>query len=99
MRVPAIHAAGLAACRAAGSAACSLLESRIDGEPEPEAALRFRATPQVIPQLVAAMGKEGELARQSTRAEDLSGPIADTSRQLAMLKDYRGWPTCCRGYS
>jgi len=53
------------------------------------ATLKFRARPAIIPKLVAAMGQHAELARQSTRAEDLSGPIADSARQLAMLDDYR----------
>ena len=88
-RLPAIHAAGLAACRDAGAAACTLLESRIDSEPRAGAALKFRARPQVIPKLIAALGAQAELAHQSTSAEDLSGPIADNARQLAMLEDYR----------
>ena len=88
-RLPAIHATDLAACREAGADACTLLESRIDSEPKAEAVLKLRAKPQVIPRLVAAMGNRAELAHQSTRAEDLSGPIADTGRRLAMLQNYR----------
>lgn len=88
-RVASIHATGLAACRDAGAAACTLLESRIDSEPEASATLKFRARPDVIPKLVASMGQKADLARQSTRVVDLSGPIADSDRQLAMLEDYR----------
>lgn len=88
-RVAALHAAGLAACREATAIACTLLESRIDGEPEASAHLKFRARPDVIPKLVASMARKAELARQSTRVVDLSGPIADSDRQLAMLEDYR----------
>ena len=87
-KVAALYADGLRACRDA-AAACTLLESRIQSEPEAEASLKFHASPAVIPKLVAAMGERAELARQSTRAEDLSGPIADTARELAMLDDYR----------
>jgi hypothetical protein len=87
-RVKAIHDAGLAACRAA-AAGCTLLESRIDSEPEASAELKFRARPDVVPTLLAAMGNKAELTRRSTHVEDLSGPIADTARQLAMLDDYR----------
>lgn len=87
-RVAALYADGLRACRDAG-AACTLLESRIQSEPEAEATLKLRASPPLIPKLVTAMGQRAELARQSTRAEDLSGPIADTARELAMLDDYR----------
>lgn len=87
-KVAALYADGLRACREA-AAACTLLESRIDSEPDAAASLKFRAAPDVIPKLVAAMGHQAELARQSTRVEDLSGPIADTVRELAMLDDYR----------
>ena len=88
-KVAALYANGLRACREAAAAACTLLESRIDSEPEAAASLKFRARPDLIPKLVAAMGHQTELAHQSTRAEDLSGPVADTARQLAMLADYR----------
>lgn len=87
-KVATLYADGLRACREA-AAACTLLESRIDSEPDAAASLKFRATPDLIPKLVAAMGDQAELARQSTRVEDLSGPIADTARELAMLDDYR----------
>ena len=87
-KIATLYADGLRACREA-AAACTLLESRIDSEPDAAASLKFRAAPGVIPKLVAAMGHQAELARQSTRAEDLSGPIADTARELAMLDDYR----------
>lgn len=87
-KVATLYADGLRACHDAG-AACALLESRIQSNPEAEATLKFRASPAVIPKLVNAMGQRAELARQATRAEDLSGPIADTARELAMLDDYR----------
>jgi hypothetical protein len=88
-RVAAIHDAGVAACRAATVAGCTLLESRVDSEPEAEASLKFRARPDVIPTLLAALGQKEGIAHHSTHVEDLSGPIADTARQLAMLEDYR----------
>lgn len=87
-RVAGAQAAGLAACRTA-TAACTLLASSIDGEPKAGATLKFRARPDVIPKLITAVSENAELARRSTRAEDLSGPIADSARQLAMLDDYR----------
>ena len=87
-KVAALYADGLRACREA-AAACTLLESRIDSEPDAAASLKFRAKPDVIPTLIAAMGHQAQLAHQSTRVEDLSGPIADTARELAMLEDYR----------
>lgn len=88
-RVAALHAAGLAACRDATAAGCTLLASRVESEPEASATLKFRARPDVIPKLVASMAQKAELARQSTTVVDLSGPIADSDRQRAMLEDYR----------
>jgi len=88
-RVAAIHDAGVAACRAATAAGCTLLESRVDSEPEAGASLKFRARPDVIPRLLEALGRKEGITRHSTHVEDLSGPIADTTRQLAMLEDYR----------
>lgn len=88
-RVAAIHDAGVATCRAATAAGCTLLESRVDSEPEASASLKFRARPDVVPTLLAALGRQAGIAGHSTQVEDLSGPIADTARQLAMLEDYR----------
>jgi hypothetical protein len=88
-RVAAIHDAGVAACRAATAAGCTLLESRLDSEPDASATLKFRARPDVVPTLLATLGQKEGIARRSTHVEDLSGPIADTARQLAMLDDYR----------
>lgn len=88
-RLAAVHAAGVAACRTATPAGCTLLASRVDSGPRAAAHLKFRARPDVIPTLLQALGRDAALASQSTRAEDLSGPIADSARQLAMLEDYR----------
>jgi predicted small lipoprotein YifL len=88
-RVAAIYDAGLAACRAATAAGCTLLESRVNSEPNASASLKFRARPDVVPALLSALGRKEGIARHSTQVEDLSGPITDTARQLAMLEDYR----------
>ena len=42
-----------------------------------------------IRKLVAILSAQGEVASQSTTAEDLAGPLADTAKQIAMLTDYR----------
>ena len=42
-----------------------------------------------IRKLIAILSAQGEVASQSTSAEDLAGPIADTAKQIAMLTDYR----------
>jgi flagellar biosynthesis chaperone FliJ len=53
------------------------------------ATLRFRAKAAGIKKLIAVLAAQGKVASQSTTAEDLAGPIADTAKQLAMLTDYR----------
>lgn len=88
-RIATVYAAGLEACRNAAAGACTLLASSIDRGADARATMTFRARPDVIPALVAALGKGAELVRQSTAVEDLSGPIADNARRQAMLADYR----------
>jgi hypothetical protein len=78
-----------AACRAATDDACVILQSRISTGRDAAAWLTFRAKPGGIPKLVAALGKQAEITKQSTTAEDLAGPIADASKELAMLQQYR----------
>ncbi len=88
-RIATVYAAGLDACRNAASGVCTLLASNIDRGADARATMTFRARPDVIPALVAALGNGAELVRQSTAVEDLTGPIADTTRRQAMLADYR----------
>ena len=88
-RIAAVHAAGLNACRKAKAGGCTLLASSIDSGADGGATMKFRARPDLVPVLVAALGQQAKLVRQSTEVEDLSGPISDTARQLAMLQDYR----------
>lgn len=88
-KVPAIFEAGQAACRQAVAEACVILSSRLDTGRESSASLKFRATPAGIRQLVAALSTQGEIASQSTTAEELAGPLEDSARKLAMLTEYR----------
>ena len=51
--------------------------------------MKFRAKASGIKKLIATLSAQGEVVNQSTSAEDLAGPIADTAKQIAMLTDYR----------
>jgi hypothetical protein len=94
--VPAFDAVQ-AACRAATEDACAILEARVSRGETASASLRFRAKSAGIRKLIAVLASQGEVASQSTTAEDLAGPIADNTKQLAMLTDYRGRLEALRG--
>jgi hypothetical protein len=48
----------------------------------------MRALPAAIPGLIAAFG-QAQVILQSTSAEELSGPLEDGAKKLALLRDYR----------
>jgi hypothetical protein len=79
----------ISTCRNASSESCDILESRIETGRFPSASLKFRAGAIGIQKLIAAIASQGEVIDQTTAAEDLSGPIADNEKKLAMLIDYR----------
>jgi uncharacterized protein DUF4349 len=84
-----IFEAAQAACRDAVEESCAILEARVSSGDAASASLRFRAKAGGIRKLIAILSAQGEVASQSTTAEDLAGPIADTTKQIAMLTDYR----------
>lgn len=96
-RVAAIFEAAQAVCRDAADELCAVLESRISAGRAASASLKFRARPDGIRKIVAALGQQAEVTNQSTTAEDLAAPIADTAKKLAMLKDYRSKLEVLRG--
>ena len=48
----------------------------------------MRVGPKAVEPLVALAATFGEIARRTTRAEDLAKPILDTDKRLAMLEAY-----------
>jgi len=88
-KVASLYEAGQQACRDASVDECLVLESRISTGPLTTASLKFRAKPSGIRKLLAAFSANGTIKSQATTAEDLSAPIADTAKKLAMLGDYR----------
>jgi hypothetical protein len=86
-----------AACRAATDEACAILQSGITSGDAAHATLKFRAKAGGIRKLIAVLSSQGEIASQSTTAEDLAGPIEDTAKKLAMLTAYRSQLEALRG--
>jgi hypothetical protein len=78
-----------AACLAAVTESCAVLEARITKGEYASASLKLRASAKGIRQLIEVLSAQGEIASRSTTAEDLAGPIEDTAKKLAMLNDYR----------
>ncbi|MBY0445806.1 MAG: DUF4349 domain-containing protein, partial [Burkholderiales bacterium] len=80
----------LATCRTTPNDGCTIMESKINSSSTVQARLKFRVVTSQVQNIIAALNQTGKLLSQSTTAEDLSGPIADTEKKLAMLRDYRG---------
>lgn len=97
-KVVQVFEAGQAACRALADQ-CTVMRAQIRGTAgaarprhaqEPASAeLSMRALPAAIPKLIAAFGTQAKVTRQSTSAEELSGPLEDGSKKIALLRDYR----------
>lgn len=68
---------------------CALLDARLDSGRHASAELRFRAAPAGIQALLKALASEGDIASQSTHAEDLAQPVQDVAKKLAMLRSYQ----------
>ena len=88
-KVVSIFEAAQAACRDAVEESCAILEARVSSGEGASASLRFRAKAGGIKTLIAVFSAQGKIVNQSTTAEDLAGPIADSTKQIAMLSDYR----------
>jgi hypothetical protein len=96
-RIAAVFEAEQAVCREAAADQCTLLESRLDVGRDAYASLKFRAQPAGIKKLLAALTAQGGVVDQTTTVEDLAGPLQDTARKLAMLRDYRAKLEALRG--
>jgi hypothetical protein len=78
-----------AACEADEASHCVVLESRQSGGASASARLKLRATHAGIVKLIALAGAGGDVAERTTIAEDLSGPITESGKRIAMLQQYR----------
>lgn len=88
-QVAAVHKTLETACAAAQAEGCVVLESSLGSGRYPVARVRLRASPAGIKALLARLGSEGQIIRQSVQAEDLAEPMNDTRRRLKMQEDYR----------
>lgn len=68
---------------------CDVLDSDVNGGDFANAHIKLRAMPGDIPKLIAIVSHEGKLSSQRTNAEDLSGRIEDTAKQIALKEDFR----------
>ena len=84
-----LYEAGQAACRDAVSEACVVLESQLTTGRQPFASLKFRAKAGGIQKLMATFGTQGAIRSETTNAEDLTAPVEDTARKVAMMTEYR----------
>lgn len=89
-RLAAAHQTALTTCQQLVAEQCVVLASSLNtGESTAGAMLKFRARPEGIIKLKAALGSQGTVTDQSTTAEDLASPIEDATKRLAMLASYR----------
>ena len=88
-KVAALHEAARAACQQDVENQCVVLQSNLSTGRAASATLRLRAKAAGIRQIIALLAKQGEITSQSTRADDLAGPLEDSAKKLAMLGDYR----------
>lgn len=89
-RLAAAHQTALTTCQQLVAERCVVLASSLNtGESTAGAMLKFRAKPEGINKLKAALGSQGTATDQSTTAEDLASPIEDATKRLAMLASYR----------
>lgn len=98
-KVVQVFEAGQAACRALAAEQCTVMRAKVSGASSGHAGddshatasaqLSMRALPAAIPKLIAAFGKQAAVTEQSTSAEELSGPLEDGAKKLALLRDYR----------
>ena len=76
-------------CREFTADACEILESRVSTGRTPHASLKLRLKPAGVQRILAVLNQGGTVVEQSTTAEDLAVPIADTQRRLSLKTDYR----------
>lgn len=73
---------------------CTLVEASLNEDRDGpygkvSATLRLRIQSEGIDPLISTAAQDGEIASQSSRAEDLTEAVADTEKRLEMLKSYR----------
>jgi hypothetical protein len=88
-QVAAVFELARRACKEAAADACTLLDSDVSKGRDTSGSIKLRAKRSGIQKVLAALSTQGDFTRQSTTAQDLSGPITDNAKKLAMLIAYR----------
>lgn len=89
-KVVSVHKVAESFCIKDAANECEILESSLDsGAYGSSARLKVRAKPAGIQTLMDNVSTGANVTHQSITGEDLAEPIADTSKQLEMLKAYR----------
>lgn len=84
-----VYSAITASCMKVMSPKCVVLESNIQSGNRVEAFLKIRAEPAELKKIMGDLKQFGDIHSQSSKAEDLAGPMADGKRTLAMKVEYR----------
>jgi len=77
--------------------ACDVLDSHITTGTGAYASIAVRAKAEGIQKILAALAKQGNIASQSTKVDDLTEPLQDNAKKLDMLTDYRNKLEALRG--
>jgi hypothetical protein len=78
------------ACEKEAAEQCVILRASLDTRGDNiNASLRLRAKPAGVRRIAALIAGQGEVVNQGLSADDLTAPVADSEKRLAMLTDYR----------
>lgn len=89
-RVGALYRQAQEACEKEAAEQCVILRASLDTRGDNyNASLRLRARPAAIRRIAALIAGQGEVVNQGLTADDLTGPVTDSEKRLAMLTDYR----------
>lgn len=77
------------ACIQAERGTCTLLTAELSSGEYTRAKIVARVQPEFVARLVEIASVGGEIQEQTTKAEDLAAPVADTERNLAWLTRHR----------
>lgn len=88
-QLPAAQQRLLDACSAVADQGCVVMGSSANAGQWPAAEIRLRVRREAMAGLRKQAEGLGEVEHQSSTAEDLSGPLVDTTRRLAMKKSLR----------
>lgn len=84
-----IYDATLNECKKASQQECLIINSDFTDDEYKNAMIKIRATPKEIEKITKLLNGFSGMTSHNISAENLAGPISDSSKKLAMLKAYR----------